>query len=143
MAIMSIRSDLFQQLTLIRERRRAGLPVDKRTMAALKPAPALTLVLEGDAPEKTRKTLLSLDAQTCRKFEVVLVGRGGVRLEGLIQDIGLPVAYLHVGDAAGREASAGDLAARLARGRRIVGIEAGRVYPPGHFAGLIEGGAAS
>ena len=131
---MSIQNDLFQQLSLIRTRRRANLPVDKRTMSMLRPAPEVTLVLGVQSPDGVRETLLSLDAQEYRQFEVVLVNYGFERIEGLLQDIGLPVSYLRTGE---KKASAEELAARIGRSRRVVLIEPGSVYPPGYMAGLV------
>lgn len=135
---MSIQSDLFQQLALIRKRRRAGLPVDWRTMAVLKPAPVLTLILDVDTPSEVREILLCLDSQTYRRFELILINRGAEGLESLLQDICLPVTYLHL---AGRDTPAADLATRFGRSRRMVQIERGSTYPLDYTAKLIEAGA--
>lgn len=131
---VSIQRELFQQLALIRKRRRAGLPFDWRTMATLAPAPEVTLALTASVPDGIRETLLSLDVQSCRRFELIFINRGIESAEEMLFDIGFSVIYLHVGQGG---MSDKEIVFRFASCEGIVSVAAGVVYPKNYVSELI------
>jgi molybdopterin-guanine dinucleotide biosynthesis protein A len=134
---MSVRELLFERLHFIRERRRLGLPIDKKALAEMQVKPILSLVLEGTMPSLVQKTLDSLATQTYQRFEVILVSPDATPLEYLVQGIDLPITYLRFDRYIGRE-RLNSIVKRVARGRHVVHALAGHEYAQNEVGKLAD-----
>lgn len=86
-------------------------------------------------PALLMDALSSLEAQTCREFEVLLVNDNGIPVESLLADAGFPITYIRQGSNRG-PAAARNTAHSLARGEYIVYLDDDDCFLPDHLQTL-------
>ena len=105
-------------------------------------APLFTVVVTTyDRPVLLEDALISLEAQTLRDFEVILVNDKGGPVEHLLDRCSVPIIYLRQGRNQG-PAAARNAAHRLARGRYIAYLDDDDLFMPGHLQTLANAIAA-
>lgn len=82
--------------------------------------------------------LRSLQSQTFRDFEVIMVNDNGVPVEALLTDFDFPITYLRQGRNRG-PAAARNCAHRLAKGHYLTYLDDDDRYLPNHLQVLAEG----
>ncbi len=106
------------------------------------PAPAggplfSVIVTTYDRPGLLRDALASLEAQTCRDFEVILVNDHGEPVEHLLEACNLPLVYLNQPSNQGLSA-ARNAGLKIARGRYVAYLDDDDIYLPDHLRLLAE-----
>lgn len=86
-------------------------------------------------PGLLRHALASLEAQTLKDFEVILVNDHGDPVESLLAEFDLPITYLYQGRNQGLSA-ARNAGLKLARGRFICYLDDDDLYLPTHLESL-------
>ncbi len=81
--------------------------------------------------------LASLDCQTLRDFEVILVNDNGEHVERLLTDLNFPITYLRLGKNGG-PAAARNAALKLARGRYVTYLDDDDLYLQDHLQCLAQ-----
>lgn len=98
--------------------------------------PFFTIILTTfNRPALLLDALASLEVQTCRDFEVILVNDHGVPVEHLIGNYTFPITYLFLGQNSGLSA-ARNAGLKVARGRYITYLDDDDFYLPDHLAVL-------
>ncbi|MEN5206731.1 glycosyltransferase [Stenotrophomonas terrae] len=101
-------------------------------------APLISVIVTTwNRPQLLIDALASLQAQTCRDFEVVLVNDCGEGVEHLLADHDFHIDYLRLGRNGG-PAAARNAAHRLARGRYVVYLDDDDLFLPSHLQVLAD-----
>lgn len=110
-------------------------------LAQFNEAPLFSIVLTTyNRPALLKDALASIDSQTLRDFEVVLVNDHGAPVERLLDKYGFPITYLRQGRNQG-PAAARNAAHHLARGHYLVYLDDDDLFLPEHLqtlAGALE-----
>lgn len=93
------------------------------------------IVTTFNRPDLLEDALASLEHQTFRDFEIILVNDRGMPVEALLAPLSVPVSYLRKGRNQGLSA-ARNSALRLARGRYVTYLDDDDLYRPHHLAQL-------
>ncbi|WJM52129.1 glycosyltransferase [Pseudomonas asiatica] len=88
-------------------------------------------------PALLRDALNSIDRQSCKDFEVILVNDNGDPVEELLAEYEFPVTYIRQGRNRG-PAAARNAGLRLAHGRYVVYLDDDDLYLPGHLEELAK-----
>ena len=88
-------------------------------------------------PDLLRDALASVEQQTLRDLEVILINDDGEPVEHLLADYAFPITYVRQGRNQGLSA-ARNAGLKLARGRYIVYLDDDDIYLPSHLAVLAE-----
>jgi GT2 family glycosyltransferase len=111
------------------------------TLAQFNEAPLFSIVLTTyNRPALLKDALASIDSQTLRDFEVILVNDHGDPVEALLEQYRFSITYLRQGRNQG-PAAARNAAHRLARGRYLVYLDDDDLFLPEHLqtlAGALE-----
>lgn len=120
-----------------------GVGDSERIQALLRAAgsayePSFSVVLTTfNRPQLLLDALASLDGQSFRDFEAILVNDHGEGVEGLLSEFAFPITYLRQGCNLG-PAAARNAAHRLARGRYVVYLDDDDIFLPEHLQTLAE-----
>jgi len=110
-------------------------------LAQFNEAPLFSIVLTTyNRPALLKDALASIDSQTLRDFEVILVNDHGDPVEALLEQYRFSITYLRQGRNQG-PAAARNAAHRLARGRYLVYLDDDDLFLPEHLqtlAGALE-----
>lgn len=107
-------------------------------LARFNEAPLFSIILTTyNRPEMLRDALTSIDSQSWRDFEVILVNDHGEPVEQLLQAFDFPISYLYQGRNRG-PAAARNAALHLARGRYVVYLDDDDRYLANHLQALAQ-----
>ncbi|MBD9484366.1 glycosyltransferase [Pseudomonas sp. PDM14] len=107
-------------------------------LAELNEAPLFSIVvITYNRPQLLKDALNSIDSQSLRDFDVVLVNDCGEPVEALLGDYPFPIMYLRQGYNQG-PAAARNAAHRLARGRYLVYLDDDDLFLPEHLQTLAD-----
>src|SRR5690606_37578709 len=101
-------------------------------------APLFSIILTTyNRPALLKDALASIDAQSLRDFEVVLVNDHGEPVESFLAGFEFPITYLYQGRNGG-PAAARNAALHLARGRYVVYLDDDDRYLPSHLKEMAQ-----
>ncbi|UNG20561.1 glycosyltransferase [Stutzerimonas zhaodongensis] len=95
------------------------------------------IVITFNRPKFLEGALASLNCQTLRDFEVILVNDNGEHVERLLADLNFPITYLRLGKNGG-PAAARNAALKLARGRYVTYLDDDDLYLQDHLQCLAQ-----